>query len=249
MINLTTLTQYLDELLEVSRFSDYAPNGLQVEGKSEINVIVSGVTASLQLIEYAIEQKADLVLVHHGYFWKGEAPELVGMKRRRIAGLIKYDMNLLGYHLPLDAHPELGNNAQLATLLGLTSTTTMDKQGVGNVGYIDTQMDLDSFAARIHKQLQREPLVISGGNHAVKKVAWCSGGAQKYLQKAAELGADTYISGEVSENTYHEAKELGIHYIAAGHHATERYGVQALGCHLADHFNLSHHYYELDNPV
>ena len=249
MATLQDIVSYTNQLLCVSDFKDYAPNGLQVEGKSTINKIVSGVTASEALIDAAIEQGADAILVHHGYFWQGEDPCLSGMKGRRISKLIKNDLSLLGYHLPLDAHHELGNNARLADLLGLVSEGVMDEQGVGNYGVMQVPCSLDSFSSLIEKELGRKPLVISSGSHNIKRIAWCSGGAQKYLRNAAALGVDAYLSGEISENTVHEARELGVHYISAGHHATERYGVQSLGEHLSTQFDIEHQYIEIPNPV
>lgn len=249
MALLQELVSYTNELLHIDNFKDYAPNGLQVEGKPEVTKLVSGVTASEALIDAAIEQGADAILVHHGYFWSGEDPCITGMKGRRIKKLINHDISLLGYHLPLDAHPELGNNAGLANVLGLVSEGVMDKQGVGNFGVLKMPCSVDQFAKQVEKALDRKPLVIAGGNHEITRVAWCTGGAQKYLQKAAELGVDAYISGEISENTFHEARELGVHYLSAGHHATERFGAQALGQFLADHFDISHQFIDISNPV
>ncbi|MEE9303317.1 MAG: Nif3-like dinuclear metal center hexameric protein, partial [Thiotrichaceae bacterium] len=226
-----------------------APNGLQVEGKDSVKKIVTGVTASEALIDAAIVQGADAILVHHGYFWNGENPCLTGMKGRRIRKLIKHDISLLGYHLPLDAHHELGNNARLADLLGFVSEGVMDDQGVGNFGVMQSSCSLEDFSSLVEKVLGRKPLIISGGNHDIKRIAWCSGGAQKYLQQAALHGVDAYLSGEISENTVHEAREWGVHYISAGHHATERYGVQALGEHLAKKFDIEHEFIEIANPV
>ena len=249
MTELSTIVAYLDDFLNVSHFHDYAPNGLQIEGKAEINTVVSGVTASLALIEAAIDEGADALLVHHGYFWKGESPCLVGMKKQRIKLLLEHNISLLAYHLPLDAHAELGNNAGLAHLLGLKISGVMDEQGVGNYGVLLKALSASDFAVKIASVLGRQPLLIKAGEHKIKRVAWCSGGAQKYLLKAAELGVDAYISGEISENTVHEAKELGVHYIAAGHHATERYGAQQLGLHLAEKFSIKHRFIDIDNPV
>jgi len=228
-------------------FKDYAPNGLQLEGSHKINKLATAVTASLDVIKRAVDMNADAVLVHHGYFWRGEDQTITGMKKKRLALLIKNDMSLLAYHLPLDAHPEYGNNACLGRMFGITTTDVME--GLGNIGELDEPIALAQFVAKVSDVLSRQPLVISAGSHPVKRIAWCSGGAQKYLMKAAAMGADVYLSGEISENTVHEAREMGVHYIAAGHHATERYGVQALGEHLATAFCLEHEYIEIDNPV
>lgn len=251
-VSVVELEQYLAGLLQVSRFRDYAPNGLQIEGRSEIKTLVTGVTASQQLLDQAVEVGADAVLVHHGYFWKNESPVLRGMKKRRIKTLLDHDINLLGYHLPLDAHVEFGNNAQLAQRLGIIAEGVMDErdlQGVGNVGVLDVEMSLTDFGARVAGALQREPVLVSGGDHLIRRIAWCTGGAQGYMEKACELGVDAYLSGEISENTTHSARENGVHYIAAGHHATERYGAKALGEHLAQQFGLMHFYYDMDNPA
>ena len=251
-MNLYELERYLEDLLGVSKFKDYCPNGIQVEGKAEINTIVSGVTASQALLDRAVSLKADAVLVHHGYFWRGESPLVRGMKKKRLATLLQHDMSLLAYHLPLDAHPELGNNVQLARCLGIKVEGTMDErelQGVGNVGVLTEPMTLTEFALFIASALQREPTVVSGGSHLIKRIAWCTGGAQSYIDRAVELGVDAYLSGEISEQTTHSAREGGIHYIAAGHHATECYGVQALGEHLAERFGVKHLFLDLDNPA
>ena len=232
MIDLYELERYTNKLLNTGRFRDYAPNGLQVEGKTEIKTLVSGVTASQQLLDKAVEVGADAVLVHHGYFWKNESPVLRGMKKRRIKTLLEHDISLLGYHLPLDAHPKLGNNAQLGKLLGITDSGVMDEkelQSVGNTGVLEPPMTLQAFGERVADVLKREPVLVSGGDQLIRRIAWCTGGAQGYIDKAHALGVDAYLSGEISENTTHSARENGIHYIAAGHHATERYGAKALG--------------------
>lgn len=249
MAFLKNIVSYTNELLKINEFKDYAPNGLQVEGKTEVKNLISGVTASEALIDAAIEQGADALLVHHGYFWSGEDPCITGMKGRRIQKLIKNDINLLAYHLPLDAHQEYGNNVMLAKKLGFLIKGEMDKQGVGNYGVLEEPCHLDDFAQRVESELNRKPLVISAGSHEIKRVAWCSGGAQKYIQMAAELKVDAYLSGEISENTVHEARELGIHYISAGHHATESFGVQALGECLAKEFMLDYQFIDISNPV
>ncbi|MBK8453283.1 MAG: Nif3-like dinuclear metal center hexameric protein [Thiofilum sp.] len=251
-MDLYELDRYLEHLLSVSKFKDYCPNGIQVEGKSEITTIVSGVTASQALLDRAVSLKADAVLVHHGYFWRGEPYVVRGMKKKRLATLLKHDMSLLAYHLPLDAHPTLGNNAQLAQRLGFQVEGVMDErelQGVGNIGVLAQPMTLTEFALRVASALQREPTLVSGGSHLIKRIAWCTGGAQSYIDRAAELGVDAYLSGEISEQTTHSARELGIHYIGAGHHATECYGIQALGEHLAEQFGLKHLFVDLDNPA
>ncbi|MDY7219541.1 Nif3-like dinuclear metal center hexameric protein [Denitrificimonas sp. JX-1] len=245
------LVKEIEDYLNVNAISDYCPNGLQVEGKEQIKRIVSGVTASQALIEAAIELQADALLVHHGYFWKGEDQPIVGMKQRRIKALLAHDINLLAYHLPLDVHPEVGNNVQLAQRLGLTITGPLEPdnpRNVGLIGELNPPLSATELATHIEKVLDRAPLVV-GHQHLIKRVAWCTGGAQSYIEHAIAVGADAYITGEVSERTFHEAKENGISFFAAGHHATERYGVQALGEWLAKRFAIEHHYVECDNPV
>ena len=249
MGSITRITSYLDDLLDCERFSDYAPNGLQVQGKAEIRKIVSGVTATQAFIESAIEKKADAILVHHGWFWAKEDPRILGMKYQRLKLLMDNDVNLLAYHLPLDAHPELGNNAQLAKRLNIQIEDVMDKQGVGNFGRLPEYTSLEKLGEHIEKALNRKPMLISGGDHAIRKVAWCTGGAQSWIEQAAEAGVDAYISGEISEQTTHIAREMGVHYIAAGHHATERYGAMALGEHVAAKFGLLHEFVDVDNPA
>ena len=251
MINLDELVAYLDDLLEVDRFSDYCPNGLQVEGKPVVHRVVSGVTASQALLDAAAARQADVVLVHHGYFWRGEDARIVGMKRQRIHTLLQGGMSLLAYHLPLDAHPIYGNNAQLGERLGFV-TDGQFGQGVpaiGLYGHLPMGMTAEALSERIEQVLQRKPLYINGSTRAINSIAWCSGAAQSYIERAVELGVDAYLSGEISEQTVHIAREAGIHYFAAGHHATERYGVQALGAHVAAQFGLEHDFIDIANPV
>lgn len=252
MVQVADLTHYIADLLAVDRFKDYAPNGLQVEGRKEIKRIVCGVTACRALIDAAIEAQADAILVHHGYFWKGEDPCLVGMKAGRIRRLFKADINLLAYHLPLDAHAELGNNVQLAQRLGfgVEGRFVGDAEtGIGMYGSLATAMSGAELVAHINSVLDRPPLHIAGSDRPIKRIAWCTGGAQGYIDQAVALGVDAYLTGEVSEHTVHAAREYGIHFFAAGHHATERYGVQALGSHLGDKFAIEQHYIEIENPV
>jgi len=251
-VQLNSLVEYCDELLQSAKVRDYCPNGLQVEGRSEVKRIITGVTACQALLDEAVAWQADAVLVHHGYFWKGEESAVVGMKQRRIKTLLKHDISLIGYHLPLDIHPELGNNAELARLLGFETEGGLEQDNpmsVGLVGRLEQPMSLDELQRHIAAVLNREPLAISGGDHLIETVAWCTGGAQGYIDQALARGVDAYISGEISEPTVHTARECGIHYVAAGHHATERYGVQALGEHLAARFGIEHRFFDVDNPV
>lgn len=243
------LLKALDEELEPERFQDYCPNGLQVEGRRQIRRIVSGVTASQALIEAAIEYDADLILVHHGYFWRGEPQPITGMKRQRLAALLRNQVNLVAYHLPLDAHPRLGNNVQLARRLQLSIEGALRDDGVGLLGSFPQSRSAEETAAVIAKTLDREPLWVSAGSHPVQRVAWCTGGAQSMLAAAAARGVDAFISGEISEQTTHEARELGVHYYAAGHHATERYGPQALGEWCAGRFGVEHRFIDIANPA
>ena len=246
------LISFIDEQLTPSLFKDYCPNGLQVEGRSEVKKVVSGVTASQALIDAAIEQQADLLLVHHGFFWKGENSCITGVKRKRLKALLENDISLLAYHLPLDAHPQLGNNAQLADKLNLKITGGLEvgnPRSIGLVGELEQEMSADEFVLHVEQALGRTPMLVAGGSHSIKRIGWCTGGAQGYIEKAVDLGLDAYLSGEISEPTVHSARENGIHYFAAGHHATERYGVQALGELLALQFGVQHQYIEIDNPV
>lgn len=252
MVQLNDLVNYTDTLLGVADYQDYCPNGLQVQGRAEVQKIVSGVTASQALIDAAIDIQADLLLVHHGFFWKGEAPCIVGMKQRRIKALLANDISLVAYHLPLDGHAELGNNAQLAKRLGIPVTGRFGagpKGGIAMWGELPTARSAEALSQQIADALQREPLLIKGGDKQVKRIGWCSGAAQGYLEQADALGLDAFISGEISEHTVHSARELGIHYFAAGHHATERYGVKALAEHLSEYFSLENHFVDIANPV
>jgi len=252
MVGLKELVNYTDELLAVDDYQDYCPNGLQVEGKEEISRIVCGVTASQALIDAAVEREADLLLVHHGFFWKGEEAPIVGMKQRRIKALLENGISLVAYHLPLDGHTTLGNNAQLATRWGITTEGRFGVGAAGGLamyGRLEQPLSLDALADKIARPLQRQPLVIDGGGHVIQRIGWCSGAAQSYLDAAAALGLDAFISGEISEHTVHTARERNIHYLAAGHHATERYGVEALGKHLSEYFSLENHFVDIDNPV
>jgi dinuclear metal center YbgI/SA1388 family protein len=225
---------------------------LQVEGKAEVQRIVSGVTASQALLDAAVEAQADLVLVHHGFFWKGESPCITGTRHRRIATLINNGISLLGYHLPLDAHPELGNNAQLGLRLGITVQGTFGAgrgPDLGVWGQLDRPYSSAELAAHIGTVLDRSPLHLPGGPKEICRVGWCTGAAQSYIEAAADQGLDAFISGEVSEQTVHSARERGLHYFAAGHHATERDGARALGQHLAEKFALEHQFIDIPNPV
>ncbi|MCL6415243.1 Nif3-like dinuclear metal center hexameric protein [Aestuariirhabdus sp. Z084] len=246
------LLDLLNAELKPAQFSDYCPNGLQVEGAGRVEKVVTGVTASQALIDAAIERQADLLLVHHGFFWKGESAPIVGIKQRRIKALLEHGISLVAYHLPLDAHPVLGNNAQLGRLLGVNKASPIsadDPSSLVWMGELERPCSAPEMQRLLEAKLGREPQLISGGSHEVKRVAWCTGAAQGYIDQAALAGVDCFISGEISEPTVHSARELGIHYLAAGHHATERYGVKALGEWLAQTQGLDHTFVDIDNPV
>jgi len=245
----TQLQRHLDELLDAARFKDYCPNGLQVEGASEVSKIVCGVSASLALIDAAIERGAQALLVHHGWFWRGEDGRVTGTRRARIARVLAHDINLFAYHLPLDAHPELGNNARLGRLLDFRPTGTTGEQGLIWLGEPGQPATAGELCKRTEIVLGRTPLLVGDPQRRVHRVAWCTGGAQGYFEQAIDAGVDLYISGEISEPTTHLARESGVPYIAAGHHATERYGVMALGAHLAEHFGLTVEFVDIDNPA
>lgn len=252
MATLDELVSYTNALLNIAAFQDYCPNGLQVEGRGEVRRLVSGVTASQALVDAAAAAGADALLVHHGYFWKGEDPCVTGMKRRRLAGLLAADMSLLAYHLPLDAHPELGNNAQLGRVLGFPVDGWFgDGRGpaIACYGTLPQALSGEACAEHIAAKLGRRPQFIVGGTQPIRRIGWCTGAAQSYIEAAAALGLDAFISGEISEPTVHVARECGIHYFAAGHHATERYGAHALGEHLAQRFGLEHQFLDLDSPA
>lgn len=250
-IALTTLVEEAQRYLNAARISDYCPNGLQIEGRSQVRRIVSGVTASQALVDAAVEAEADVLLVHHGYFWKGENPCITGMKQRRLKTLLSNDISLLAYHLPLDLHPEVGNNVQLAAQLDITVEGPLDPDDprtVGLLGSLREPMSPRDFARRVQEVLGREPLLVEGPE-VVRRIGWCTGGGQGYIDQAIAAGVDLYLTGEASEQTFHSARENGISFIAAGHHATERYGVQALGDYLARRFAIEHLFIDCPNPI
>ncbi len=248
-MKLAELNQYLAQLLQPEKFNDYCPNGLQVEGRPEIRHIVTGVTASMALLEAAVQAKADAVLVHHGYFWRGERQQITGIKQRRIKFLLQHDLNLFAYHLPLDAHAELGNNAMLGKVLGLPISGYLDDKNMLPCALLKKPISLQALSVAVFQALGREPQVIGDMTKLVQSVAWCTGAAQQYIEQAIDKDIDVFISGEISEQTVHSVRESGTSYIAAGHHATERYGIQALGEHLAARFDLQHTFINIDNPI
>lgn len=251
-VHLDELLAELDTLLRPEQFRDYCPNGLQLEGKKQVNRLVSGVTASQALIDAAIDSGADAILVHHGYFWRNEEPSITGIKRNRIQALLAADVSLLAYHLPLDAHATLGNNAQLGKLLGFSTSGDLGKQNnhsIGLVGEPAAPVNGTGLCNHLQTLLGRPPLYVAGSSDQIHRVAWCTGAAQDFIGLAVKAGVDAYITGEASEQTVHIARETGIHFYAAGHHATERYGVQAVAAHLVARFGIEHRFIDIDNPV
>jgi len=252
MIGRQKLLTYLNELLQPETYRDYCPNGLQVEGKKDIHTIITGVTACQALIDQAIDEKADALLVHHGFFWKGEPAEITGIKKNRISALLKHHINLIAYHLPLDGHLDYGNNTQLGVLLGFDNAREVPSSAGKNIlmqGALPNPSTPEAFAQLLENKLDRKPLHIIADKPEIKTIAWCTGGADKLIAEAKAAGVDAFISGEISEPTTHFAREANIHYFAAGHHATERYGVKALGEHLANVFPVNVSFVDIDNPV
>ncbi len=252
MIQRDELTAFLDDYLACSSFNDYAPNGMQVEGRPEIHRICTAVTASHDIIQRANHLKADVLLVHHGFFWRGEDAVLTGMMRQRVGSIMSHDLNLLAYHLPLDCHQEIGNNACIGRLLETQDITLHTAGKIPNVlwaGHFESSVAPTTLMHQLTHIFQRKPLHVSGSTKKIKRIAWCSGGAQDFILDAHRLGVDAYISGEISERTYYQAQELGIHYFACGHHATERFGIQALGELISKRFGLTHQFLDTDNPV
>lgn len=243
------IDRYLDDLLSPQGFRDYGPNGLQVEGKPDVRTLVSGVTASLALIDAAIADGADAILVHHGLFWRGQDGRLTGWLKERVARLIVHGINLYAYHLPLDAHAELGNNAQFGARLGLAADARFGDQELGFIGDAQALASIDALGAAVGIALGRAPLVLPGDGRPIRRIAWCTGGAQGWFEAAVAAGADAYLTGEVSEPQAHLARETGVAFLACGHHATERYGAPAVAAHVAERFGLAHRFIDLDNPA
>ena len=243
-----TVLQAFDDLLQPTRFKDYGPNGLQVEGRESVSSIVSGVTASRALIEAAIDVQADAIFVHHGLFWRGQDGCVTGWMKQRLQLLLAHDINLFAYHLPLDAHPTLGNNAQLGVQLGWAAQGQFGEQDLGCIGAADF-CNAELLAQHVESVLNRPVTLVSPGQIAIKKVAWCTGGAQGYFEAAIAAGADAYITGEISEPQAHYAREMGVAYLACGHHATERYGAPAVAAHVAAALGLRHQFIDIPNPA
>ncbi|QRN41416.1 MAG: Nif3-like dinuclear metal center hexameric protein [Neisseriaceae bacterium] len=243
------LLSYLNQLLSIDLFYDYCPLGLQVEGKENVIKIVTAVTASLRAIDFATKHNADMLLVHHGIFWKNEADIVIGWKRKRLKKILEFDLNLVAYHLPLDAHPELGNNAQLAEKMQWKCEKITGEQGLLCVGELNNRMSLRNLEMQLERVLKRKPLVIGQPNKEIKKIAWCTGGGQNFFLEAIAQGVDVFVTGEVSEAQYHFANETDVAFVSAGHHATERYGIWALGAHIHRKFNLEVIYFDEENPI
>jgi dinuclear metal center YbgI/SA1388 family protein len=243
------LRSYLDRFLEAENYRDYCPNGLQVEGRAEIQRVVCGVSASQALLDEAVRRDADAIVVHHGWFWRGEDGRVTGVRKSRLATLLAHDINLFAYHLPLDAHSEIGNNAQLARRMDWRVEGRFGEQDIGFVGSPAQAATAAEIAANLERELGRAVLLVGAGDRPVARLAWCSGSAQGWFESAIAAGADCYISGEISEQTVHLARESGVPFIAAGHHATERYGVMAIGEHLREQFGLDCQFVDIDNPV
>ena len=239
----------LGELLRPEEFKDYGPNGLQVEGRRDVAFIASGVTASLAFIDAAIAAGADTLLVHHGLFWRGHDGRLTGWLRERVARLLANDINLFAYHLPLDAHAELGNNAQLGRRLGLTADARFGDQQLGFIGPAAGLVSLSALVDAVATVLSRTPLVVPGDGRPLRRIAWCTGGAQGWFEAAVAAGADVYLTGEISEPQAHVARETGVAFIACGHHASERFGAPAVAAWVANRFGLQHRFIEIDNPA
>lgn len=245
----TEIVDHLDQLLDAGRFRDYGPNGLQVEGRDEIVKIVSGVTASLALIDAAIAAEADAILVHHGLFWRGHDGRVTGWLKNRLERLLGSRTSLIAYHLPLDAHAELGNNAQFGARLKLVADARFGEQDLGFIGTPAQNLTAAALGALLQFRLGRAAVVVEGDGRPIRRVAWCTGGAQGMFEAAIAAGADAYITGEISEPQAHYARETGVAFFACGHHASERFGVQAVGAHLASRFGLTHEFIEIDNPA
>lgn len=247
------ITQYCNHLLQIERFKDYCPNGLQVEGKNEVHRIVSGVSACLDLLKKAQQESADMILVHHGYFWKNDSKCITGYHKKRLQFLLNHDISLLAYHLPLDQHAEIGNNAMLAKIIEidvvgrLPSTCGIE---LGNIGTLQKPQSAEHLKNELHRKLQQSPLMITNNpNKIIKTIAWCSGAAADDIQYAIENNVDAFITGEPAERIFHIAKETDITFYACGHHATERYGIQALGKKVANQFKIEHNFIDIPCPI
>ena len=249
MVGRDDLQSHLAQLLAVERFRDYGPNGLQVEGRAEVHRLISGVTASLALIEAAVREEADAVLVHHGLFWRGQDGRITGWLRARLALLLAHGINLFAYHLPLDAHPELGNNAQFGARLGLQADARFGDQDLGFAAHAGSLTSTAALQEAVQRVCQRAPVVVGGDGRVLQRIGWCTGGAQGTFEAAIAAGVDAYVTGEISEPQAHIARETGVAFVACGHHATERFGAPAVGAYLAERFALEHRFIDIHNPA
>jgi dinuclear metal center YbgI/SA1388 family protein len=246
------LLHFFDSLLQPERFKDYGPNGLQVEGREQVGRIVSGVTASRALIEAAIDAQADAIFVHHGLFWRGQDGRVTGWMKQRLALLLQHDINLFAYHLPLDAHPELGNNAQLGLKLDFETVARFGDQDLGFLGRPrdgGTFTGAQELASHLERRLGRRAVCVEGAHRPIRSIAWCTGGAQGYFESAIAAGAEAFITGEISEPQAHYARECGVAFLACGHHASERYGAPAVAGHAAARLGVEHRFIDIDNPA
>ena len=241
----------MDALLQPERFKDYCPNGLQVEGRSEIRKWISGVTASQALIEAAVAAQADAIFVHHGLFWRGYDGRVTGWMRQRLGLLLAHNINVFAYHLPLDAHPTLGNNAQLGKRLGFTGRASFGAQQLGWLGDAPAAVMASphALASHIEASLGRPVTLVAGEAGPMRRLAWCTGGAQGYFEDAIAAGAQVFVTGEISEPQAHIARECGVSFIACGHHASERYGAPALAAQVSAECGLEHLFIDIDNPA
>jgi dinuclear metal center YbgI/SA1388 family protein len=249
MVARDDLQSHLAQLLAVERFRDYGPNGLQVEGRPQVHRLITGVTASLALIDAAVREQADAILVHHGLFWRGQDGRVTGWLRARLAPLLAHGINLFAYHLPLDAHPDLGNNAQFGARLGLQADARFGEQDLGFAGDAGALRTIAALQAAVQRVCERAPIVVSGDGRALQRIGWCTGGAQGTFEAAIAAGVDAYVTGEISEPQAHIARETGVAFVACGHHATERFGAPAVGAHLAERFALEHRFIDIHNPA
>jgi len=249
MVARDDLQSHLAQLLAVERFRDYGPNGLQVEGRSDVHRLITGVTASLALIEAAVHAQADAILVHHGLFWRGQDGRVTGWMRARLAPLLAHGINLFAYHLPLDAHSELGNNAQFGARLGLRADARFGEQDLGFAAPAGALRTTATLQAAVQRVCERAPLLVPGDGRELKRIGWCTGGAQGTFEAAIGAGVDAYLTGEISEPQAHIARETGVVFVACGHHATERFGAPAVGTHLAERFGLEHRFIDIENPA
>lgn len=241
------LEKIINEYLKINQYKDCVPNGLQVEGVSIVKKIITGVTASQDLIDQSIKLKTDAIIVHHGFFWKNEPVQILNMKKKRIKKLLCNNINLYSYHLPLDAHPIVGNNAQLGNLINIKKISYICP--ILPIGQLDKSIKPKKFRKKLQKKFKKKPFYIENKEKKIKKIAWCTGSGQNLLEKAAQAGADAFVTGEVSEKIFHIAKEMNINFYSLGHHTTEIYGIQALGEWLKKKYGFLVNFINIFNPI